>query len=178
MTSLGGTSRRSIHAHCRPTERSWYQLLVLPYSYSLLWALWKVSGVEFNSGTKYTWKSKITNSAETRSPLFRESPIIDEGSWASFMPQFILTWLHGLHQGNTTGRLCLSHLIGPIIGCLSQKKSPLTCKQPSGRNTYHLLVIPWAAVEERYLWSMMWTPQHITHRILRISISMTLVQIW
>ena len=38
---------------CRLTERSRHQPLVPPYSCSPLWTLWKVSGVELTSTTKY-----------------------------------------------------------------------------------------------------------------------------
>ncbi len=108
--------------HCRPTERSRHQPLVPPYSCSSLWTLWKVSGVGFTSTKKYTWKSKIPVSAETRSHLFGGSPISNERSWTSFMPRFILTWLYRLHQGSATRRRCLWHSIGPAIWCLSPPK--------------------------------------------------------
>ena len=170
-------SLRSICPHCRPAETSPHQLLVPPYSCSSLWTLWKVSGVKFTSGTKYTWESKIPIFAETSSHLFWWSPIINDESWTSFMPRFILTWLHRLHQGNATGRRCLWHSISPAIWCLSPKKSPVTCEQPSGRNTYHLLVTPAIIVEECYLWPMMRMPQHITLHIVNTSISWPDMQI-
>ena len=175
---LWATSHRSICPHCRPAERSRHQPLALSYSCSLLWALWKVSGVEFNSTTKYSWKSKIPISVETRSRLFRGSPIIYDESWTSFMHQFILTWLHWLPQGDAAGRSRLWHSLYPAIWCLSHKKSPLSCNQPSGCNTHHQLMIPRSIVEKCCLFLTMWMPQHITLWVLNISISWTDMQIW
>ena len=169
----------SVHCpHCRPTERFRHQPMVPPYSCSPLWTLWKVSGVELTSTTKYAWKSKIPNSAETRSHLFRGPPINYEGSWASFMPRFILTWLHWLRQSDAARRSCLWRFLGRAIWCLSQNKNPFTCKQPSGRNNYQLLLLPPLVVEKCSPCPTMWTPQQITLHSSHISISWIDMQIW
>ena len=169
----------SVHCpHCRPTERSRRQPLVPPYSCSPLWTLWKVSGAELTSTTKYAWKSKIPNSAETRSHLFGGSPINYEGSWASFMPRFILTWLHWLRQGDAARQWCLWRLLGPAIWCLFREKSPFTWNQPSGRNNYHLLLLLQFIVDECCLCPSMWTSQQMTLQILHTSISWIGMQIW
>ena len=112
---IWATSRRSICPHCRPAERSWHQPLALPCSCSLYWTLFEVAGVEFTSSTKYSSKSNIPVSAETRSHLIRGSPISYEGSCPSFMPRFILTWLHWLPQGDAARQTCLWRSLGPAI---------------------------------------------------------------
>ena len=108
-------SHRSICPHCRPAERSPHQPLAIPCSCALWWTLLKVAGVDFTYSTKYSSISKIPVSAETRSHLFRRSPISCEGSCPSFMPRLILTWLHCLGPGDAARRQCLWRSLGPAI---------------------------------------------------------------
>ena len=162
----------SVHCpHCRPTERSRRQPLVPPYSCSPLWTLWKVSGAELTSTTKYAWKSKIPNSAETRSHLFGGSAIVNERSWASSMTFYIAYLLHWLCPSGTAGLWWLWHMLGRLISCPPQGNIVITWKRPSGGNTHHLPEIPTQSVHKCCLYKILWPQQHTVAHILCISLS-------
>ena len=168
----------SVHCpHCRPTERSRRQPLVPPYSCSPLWTLWKVSGAELTSTTKYAWKSKIPNSAETRSHLFGGSAIVNEISWASSMTFYIAYLLHWLCPSGTAGLWWLRHMLGRLISSPPQGNIVITCKRPSGGNTHHLPEIPTQSVQKCCLYKILWPQQHTVAHIVCISLSFVQMQI-